>query len=321
MTRDENYWRAVEFRRPERIPVRVSLMPATWKKYRGDLEAVVLRHPEIFPGFTAGSMDYDRIPGVQYREGTWTDPWGCVWENIAEGLDGVVVGNPLPRREDVAGFHPPPPGAGLPHGFMFMRLYYLRGFTELMLDFAEEPPELGLLVEKVFEYNMGELRRILEKPPRMVYFGDDLGMQDRFPVAPEKFRKYLIPCYRAMFAACRRAGSKVYMHSDGRIIDVIPDLIDCGVDVINPQIRANTLADLVRVAKGRVCIDLDLDRQLFPFAAPSEIQAHVMEAVEALASPEGGLMLLAECEPDVPLENIEAICFALEQAARAGAAA
>ncbi|NOY83088.1 MAG: hypothetical protein GXP31_18975 [Kiritimatiellaeota bacterium] len=313
MKPEDNYWRAIEFRRPERIPARVSLMPATWKKHRDALEEIVLRHPALFPGFKPGSRDYDAIPRAQYRAGTWTDPWGCVWENLEEGLDGIVVSSPLTRREDVRTFQPPPPGAGLPHGFMFMRLYYLRGFEELMLDFAEEPPELQILIDKVFEYNMGELRRMLEAPPRMMGFGDDLGMQDRFPISPAKFRQYLIPCYRALYQACHEAGSKVYMHSDGRIIDVLPDLIDCGVNVINPQIRANSLPDLVRTCKGRVCVNLDLDRQLFPFCTPEEIDAHVREAVEALSSPEGGLMLVAECEPDVPLENIEAICVALEK--------
>lgn len=321
MDPQENYWRAVEFRHPERVPVRVSLMPATWKKYRRSLEALVLRHPVIFPGFKPGSHEYDAIPNPQYKAGTWTDPWGCVWENVEEGLDGIVVSSPLTRREDVATFQPPVPGAGMPHGFMFMRLYYLRGFENLMLDFAEEVPELRILIDKVFEYNMGELRGLLRNTPRMVYFGDDLGMQDRFPISPVLFRKYLIPCYRALFQACRAAGSKVYLHSDGRIVDVIPDLIECGMNIVNPQIRANTLPDLVRTCKGKVCVNLDLDRQLFPFATPVEIDAHVRTAVRALNSPEGGLMLIAECEPDVPLENIEAICCALEKYSVPGVAA
>jgi hypothetical protein len=60
-------------------------------------------------------------------------------------------------------------------------------------------------------------------------------------------------------------------------------------------------------------VNLDLDRQLFPFCTPEDIDAHVREAVEKLGSPEGGLWLLAECGPDVPLANIEAICQALEK--------
>ena len=65
------------------------------------------------------------------------------------------------------------------------------------------------------------------------------------------------------------------------------------------------------MAKGKVCLDLDLDRQLFPFCTPQEIDDHVRQAVETLGSPEGGLWLRAEIGFDVPLENIDAICAAL----------
>jgi len=83
--------------------------------------------------------------------------------------------------------------------------------------------------------------------------------------------------------------------------------------VLNPQVGANGLDNLVRECKGKVCVNLDLDRQKFPFWKPEDIDAHVRECVEKLGSPEGGLWLLAECAPDVPLENIEAICNALER--------
>jgi len=83
--------------------------------------------------------------------------------------------------------------------------------------------------------------------------------------------------------------------------------------VINPQVRANGLENLARVCKGRVCVNLDLDRQMFPFGTPADIDRHVREAVEALGSPSGGLWLSAEVDDGVPLQNVEAICTALEK--------
>ena len=85
------------------------------------------------------------------------------------------------------------------------------------------------------------------------------------------------------------------------------------MNVINPQFRANGLHNLVRVCKGKVCVDLDLDRQMFPFCKPSDIGPHVRAAVEALGSPEGGLWLKAEIDDGVPLENAEALFDALEK--------
>ena len=73
------------------------------------------------------------------------------------------------------------------------------------------------------------------------------------------------------------------------------------------------LEGLKEMAKGKVALDQDLDRQLFPLATPSQIEDHIGEVFEALYMPQGGLMFYAECEPDVPLENIDAICTALER--------
>lgn len=312
MTPEENCFRTMEFRYPEWIVTSVSLMPATWRKYREALEDIVARHPILFGEYKRGSRNFDELSGT-YQEGDYTDEWGCTWRNIAPGLDGQVVGHPLLDREAVRTFEAPPPGKGLPHGFMFQRLYYLRGFENLMMDFAEKPPELQMLIDKVLEHNLAVVQNRLKDHPKIVHFGDDLGNQVRLPIHPETFRKYLKPCYAQIFGACREAGAHVYLHSDGHLLDIIPDLIECGVTVLNPQVRANTLDGLVSMCKGKVCINLDLDRQLFPFCTPEDIYDHVQEATMKLGSKEGGLMLHAECEPDVPLENIEAICQALEE--------
>lgn len=305
---------AMRFERPQYIPVSVSLLPATWARYRGDLEDLVARHPLVFGEWQRGSRDYDLAQGT-YVAGQHVDHWGCVWKNIRHGLEAMVVGHPVPTREAVHRLRPPAELLGrLPHGFMYLRLGDLRGFDALMLDFAEEPPELQMLIDIVLEYNLRELEAILAKAQGpMLYFGDDLGMQTSLPISPAKWRKYLKPCYAALYGRCRAAGYSVYMHSDGHIVEIIPDLVECGVKVINPQVRANGLERLAEVCKGVLCVDLDLDRQLFPFATPAEIDAHVRRAVQVLGGPQGGLWLKAECGPDVPLENIEAICTALER--------
>jgi uroporphyrinogen-III decarboxylase len=165
----------------------------------------------------------------------------------------------------------------------------------------------------VLNHNVKLVDKFLEIGIEMLYGGDDMGMQKSLPISPADWRRYLRPCFEAIFGRCRDKGIYVYLHSDGHILEIIPDLAGCGVRVINPQIRANTLEGLVKAAKGKVCINLDLDRQMFPFATPKEIKAHIHEVKDALYLPEGGLMLTAECAPDVPLVNIKAICEALEE--------
>jgi hypothetical protein len=338
MTKEENYIRAIEFRFPEYIPCSVALMPGTWSRYREDLEDLVTRHPIIFGDYKKGSRDFDKFSKEHTQGAEYTDEWGCVWENIQSGLVGQVVGHPIKSWDEVEDFEAPDPmagrdwdkvsenlrkardqgklarGGGLPHGFMFQRLYYLIGFENFMMGIADDLPEVRILIEKVFSYNMAIINKYLELGANFMAFGDDMGNQVRLPMSPEQFRKYLIePCFSKLFGACKRSNAHVYLHSDGHIMEIIGDLAERGVTVINPQIRANTLDGLVRECKDKVCVNLDLDRQLFPFCTPDDIDEHIKEATMKLGSERGGLMLHAECDPDVPLENIEAICQALEK--------
>jgi len=335
----ENYLRAVEFRYPEWIPCSVALMPGTWRKYGNALEHIVARYPELFPYWKASAEEHATF-GPGYREGEhFTDNWGCVWYNVQGGLEGQVVGHPLADWSALPNWRPPDPlvegdrepqewdeacaglqeakaegyvaTGGLPHGFLFMRLLYLRGFENLMIDLVTDPPQLRELIQLLLGHNMALVKRWIELGVDVLSAGEDLGGQDRLLMTPRYFRKYIKPCYRELFEAAREGGCHVYLHSDGHILEIVDDLIECGVTILNPQVRANTLDGLVEACKGRVCVNLDLDRQLFPFATPAEIREHVEEAVVKLGPEEGGLMLHAECEPDVSLENIEVICETL----------
>jgi hypothetical protein len=307
--------KAARFEKPEFIPVGVGILPAAWMKYRDELDDIVARHPVIFGEHKKGDQDYDEVSG-RYVQGEYVDAWGCVFSNIRHGMDSMITGHPVPTREAVHTLKAPEEDMGFPHGFMFLRLTDLRGFSEMMMDFIEEPPELQMLIDVVLAYNLrqGELLlKELSGEPQIVYFGDDLGMQDSLPVSPETWRKYLKPCFAQIYKPFRDAGHLVYMHTDGHILEIIPDLKDAGVNIVNPQFRANPIDELAKVAKGKICVNLDLDRQMFPFCTPADIDAHVEEAVRKLGAPEGGLWLNAEVGPDVPLENVEAICTALEK--------
>ena len=306
MTAQQDKLKALNFDRPDTIPVSVGILPAAWMKYREALDELVAQHPIIFGPQVEKARDYDAIHTETYIAGDHVDAWGCVWSNVKTGMEAIVTGHPVPTRADVRALELPKEDSGFPHGFMYLRLQDLRGFEELMVDFGEQPPELQMLIDKVLAYNLRQAKLRLaaleaqENPDPIVTFGDDLGLQHRLPISPRMWRKFLKPCYTAIYTPFREAGAYVYMHTDGHIFEIIPDLVDAGVNVINPQVRANGLDNLARVCKGKVCVDLDLDRQMFPFATPQQIDDHVREAVETLGSPEGGLWLKAEIGDDVP---------------------
>jgi len=133
-------------------------------------------------------------------------------------------------------------------------------------------------------------------------------------MSPRSFRKYLKPLFAALFQPCRRAGVHVALSSDGRLLDVVDDLLECGVSVHDPQLRPNTVAGIARAYKGKLCASVDLDQQGFPFMTPTEIREQIGEVVGELAAPEGGLMLSAGInDAIVPLRNIETIIESMEQ--------
>lgn len=298
---------------PEQIPVMVSVLPAAWMKYGNELVRLMKEYPDLYPNIP-DLNNLEAIIPPSYHYGSFTDEWGCVWSNIDDGMESIVTEHPIKTREEIRSLKIPENRDGrLPHGFMYLRLLDLRGFEEAMIDFAEECDELQILIDKVLEYNCYQIEAILPQLGDFLFVGDDLGMQTGLAIGAEKWRKYLKPCYQKMYKMVHDAGKLVYMHTDGKITEIMPDLYECGVNMINPQYRANGLDDLVRVCKGKIPINLDLDRQLFPFATPSKLDDHVRECVEALYLPQGGLGLNVEFNYEIPLDNMDAVLSAVRK--------
>lgn len=312
-----NLIQAARMQSPDTIPVEVHFLPAAWLKYGSELQRLIDQYPQFFGGM---QVDLNRIRegmAPTYHKGTHIDEWGCVWENEIDGAEAIVKGHPIQTEEDVFNLQVPPCRDGrLPHGFMYLRLLDLCGFENAMVYFAEEGEALRALIDKVLEYNLYQIAAILPHMGEMVRFGDDLGMQRGLAIGAERWRRYLGPCFRKLYGLIKAydPSKLIYMHTDGCIHEIMPDLVACGVDMINPQFRANGLDNLVRVCRREqiIPIHLDLDRQLFPFATRSQMFDHVGACVEALYLREGGLGLNVELDHGVSLENMAFVLDAVE---------
>ncbi|MEM3018780.1 MAG: uroporphyrinogen decarboxylase family protein [Candidatus Bathyarchaeia archaeon] len=347
MNPKENFLRAAEFRGPEWIPCSVSLSPPIWHIYREKLEEVILRHPSIFGNYRKGSVNFDDF-GIRRRGNIVEDEWGCLWSFPIDGLQGQVIRHPLSDWRALESYQPKDPIAlnalpaegyplvpgsfeasrkaleeakasgrlavgSCPHGFVFQRLYYLRGFENLMKDLILEPPELRRLLGIILRYNLALVQRWLNLGVDAIFFGDDLGAQDRLTVSPQTFRKWILPVYEALFRPVREAGAHVHLHSDGHVLEVAEDLVKAFVTILNIQDLVNGIEAIGRLLKGKICVDLDIDRQrILPFGRPEEVRRHISKVVSELNSKDGGLMLTIGIYPPTPLENIEALCEALE---------
>jgi len=333
----EQWLSNVEMRGCEAVPCSIHCSAATWHEHREALAEIAARYPDVECNVPS---DWDSFAPKQTRGVGFRDAWGCLWQNLHDGMTGQVFDHPLADWDAFGDFQAPDPAStghmqaldwaaegrairaareqgaltagALDHGFFFQRLCYLRGFNALMLDIATGEPMLDELCAMVAEFNLGLVRRCLELGVDVMHFGDDLGMQDRLPISPAAWRRYIRPTYERLFGLCRRAGAHVYMHSDGYIVDVMADLIDCGVTILNPQDLCNGLENIRRELKGKVCIELDIDRQtIIPRGTPGQIDEHIARCVRMLASPAGGLSLKCGVYPGTPLRNIEALFKAM----------
>jgi uroporphyrinogen-III decarboxylase len=202
----------------------------------------------------------------------------------------------------------------LEHGHTFQRLSYLRGYENLLLDMTDGQPKLWRLIEMVESFGIGLVQRYLGAGVEMMCYPEDLGMQRGPMLSPEHFRTYIKPIYESLMAPAHKASCLVHMHSDGDIRDLVDDLVLSGVDALNLQDLVNGIDWIAANLKGRVCIDLDIDRQqITRFGSPKQIDALIREEVERLGSREGGLMMIYGLYPGVPLENIKALMDAMER--------
>jgi uroporphyrinogen decarboxylase len=199
-------------------------------------------------------------------------------------------------------------------GRLFERMHFLRGYGALLCDIAEGRREVLTLRDMVLDHTLKRLEQQLVYPVDGISFMDDWGCQDRLMIHPDAWRDLFKPAYRRIVDMVHAAGKRFYFHTDGYTLDILPDLIDIGVDVINPQFSCMDLERVAEVCAGEVCISSDIDRQrLLPRGTPKEIRAHVRRVAELFGGPKGGLIGRAEIGPDVPFENAEAVLSAFAE--------
>ena len=303
------------------VPCSAVVSNDIWKAHWDRLEALQLECPNVPIG---GQVR--KRPALTFDH-TDTDAWGCLWHYPGRGLSGQVVEHPLESWDNLPNWEPPDitqrigetrsrpeaPTIGLEHGFLFLRLTYLRGFENFMMDVAEEDPRLYELRDTVAEYWYEVTKAQLEEGARHVSAGDDLGAQHRLLIAPDAWRRLIKPWYSRIFGLAREHGATVRLHSDGYIVDIIPDLIQAGVTDLNPQDLVNGLDNLARLARGKIHISLELDQQrITAFASREEIHTHIEKCVKTLGSPEGGLSLHWTGYYGTPVDGVEAVVRAMQ---------
>jgi uroporphyrinogen decarboxylase len=287
-----------------------------------------------------GDVDFDHFPPIYGGQEYFRDNWGCLWHNAQPGILGRVAEHPLQTWDSLQSYSLPDPrykadfadrdwealreqadqkraqGRIVEGGGerLFDLFYSLRGFENFMLDLATGSRELDELLDRILEHKIELVGLWLEMGVDVIRFHGDIGTQRGPMVSPQTFRRRIKPLYESIFSECRKGGAHVFYSSDGNLLTLVDDLFECGVSLHDPQYRVHTLDGIARTYGGRMCVMVDLDQQqILPFGTPQDVKNHVADVVRTLNRPEGGLMIFAETQPNYPLDNIAALCDALEE--------
>ena len=207
--------------------------------------------------------------------------------------------------------------------FPLERAFAMQGMDTFLMNLALHPGFAEALLWKIQErckVLMGHLLDALGDNVDIIKIGDDLGTQESLLMSPTMYRSVLKPIHAAYIGFIKeRTSAKVFFHTDGDVLPLIDDLVEIGIDILNPiQTSAGKMADLEEL-KARwgdrltFCGGVDTHR-ILPTGTPDEVREEVRRVIQILG-PGGGYMVSSvhTVMDDVPAENILAMVDAVEE--------
>ncbi|MBL7210784.1 MAG: hypothetical protein ISS61_00235 [Desulfobacteraceae bacterium] len=271
---------------------------------------------------------------------TYTDEWGLDYQS--DGLYFNIINSPLKNAtlDDLEGYDWPDPsdpervkgvaeearywhdhstyallGPGIACS-LFEQCWYLRGFEQFFLDLVVDKAFAHALLRKVLDIRKVMYGRFLEEAGKyldVIYVADDIAMQSGPMMSIEMFREMIKPYYKEYFTFLKeKTEAKLLYHCCGGVEPFLEDLIEAGIDIINPvQTTAGGMdpANLKEKYGDRIVFWGGIDTQrILPKGTPGEVQEETQKMLRIMGSG-GGYVLAAvhNVQPDTPPENIMAM--------------
>ena len=286
--------RAIEFRKPCRMPTEMDLMGIN------DFH----------------SVGWNQI-GTGDREKKETyDEWGCLWMRSDVSNMGQVKGHPLEDWSALNRYNwPDPDNAAFFEGMekqfagsegkyistgifmlLFERMHTLRGFENTLADLILERERMEMLADRIVDFDLAIINNISSRFPGQIdgfSFSDDWGTEMSTFISPGLWAEFFKPRYKKIFDACHKAGWHVIMHSCGKINEIIPGLIEIGVNVLNlQQPRALGIEEIGDRFRGKVCFSSLCDIQhTLPYKSEKEIREEAELLLRHWGTKDGGFIL------------------------------
>jgi uroporphyrinogen decarboxylase len=191
---------------------------------------------------------------------------------------------------------------------LFERSWNLRSFENILMDAIEAPDFFDEALDRLMNLYLAFVEYTADLPVDGILFGDDWGDQRGIIIGPKRWRKFLKPRWAKIYAAVHRHGKIVMHHSCGSVADIMPDLIEIGMDVlesVQPEAAGMNPYELKRHWGDKICFWGALGSQsILPFGTPDEIKAEVRR-LKAEVGRNGGYILAPAkpLQPETPTEN------------------
>lgn len=268
-----------------------------------------------------------------------TDEWGVGWHSqpyttpFGTGYYPEMVVYPLADDDAISSYVPPDPEreelyldservirefrdeywvVGVTQCTIWETAWALRGLQQLLMDLLEDPDLADTILEIPFRYHLVGAERLVRMGVDMLWTGDDIGAQNGMLMAPATWRRFLKRRMAELVSRVKQINPavKVAYHSDGDVTDVIPDLIEIGIDVLNPvQPACMDPALLKRQYGDRLRFWGSIDEQYtLPFGSPVDVRAEILTRLRTIGRG-GGLILgpTHNVQLDTPMENFWAM--------------
>ena len=332
MTNRERVLASLRHEQPDKTPFCIGFTHyahANMVAYYGDPDFAA-KLGNCFTGASASAA----LPWREVAPDVWEDPFGVQWnrsidkdignvcnrrvtpENLAEyvfpslenppssdQLDEIIRANPEQFIVADIGFS------------LFERAWTLTGMEALLMAMVDEPAFAHTLLDRILDFNLRAIARACAHNIDAMYFGDDWGQQTGVLMGPALWREYIKPRVAQMYAAVKRHGKFVVIHSCGKVDALFPELIELGLDVFNPfQPEVIDVYQAKRQFGDRLSFFGGISTQrTLPYGTPDETRTEVRRLLAEVGKNGGYIAAPAHAIPaDAKPENIAAMIEVLQ---------
>jgi len=347
---------ALNHEEPDRCPMQISFTPEFAERLRADLKIIGQGvHNPHGAGNTyqlEQALGEDMLltsvgwaNSYYQSEGSYMDEWGIGWKSMPYttpygiGHYTEIASHPLADELAVSSYRPPDPTrpelyieagtviqkfkdeywiVGVTVTTIFETAWALRGYERMLSDLVLNPELVETILTIPFRYHLTAAKKLVEMGVDMIQIGDDVGAQNSMLISPRHWRKLLKPKLAEFISTLKAINPqiKIAYHSDGNIEPIIPELIEIGLDILNPiQPACMNPIQLKQLYGKKLCFWGSLDEQsTLPFGSPQEVRQETLTRLQTIGK-EGGLILgpTHHVQLDTPMENFWAMVNTITQ--------